>query len=57
VIAETKIMDGRLLLGRKRSNSIFNAREFRAAAAAASYSSLWNIFKELIMRTDSNFLL
>ena len=35
---------------------IFNARKFRAAAAAASYISLWNIFEELIMRADSMFI-
>lgn len=35
---------------------VFNARRFRAAAAAKSYAKIWNIFEELIMRVDYLFI-
>jgi hypothetical protein len=36
---------------------VFNARRFRAAAAARSYAKIWNIFEELIMRVDYLFII
>lgn len=35
---------------------VFNARRFRAAAAAKSYAKIWNLFEELIMRVDYLFI-
>lgn len=35
---------------------VFNARRFRAAAAAKSYNNIWKIFEEIIMRIDYLFI-